>query len=103
MLEGTEGRYSRTEETLSHMEERGAVKMSRDLLSGYKGNKESGVFYRLVSRPMFDGTKVYAILRDYGDRLDGTPYNDVSLVCVDDGTVEAYRKAYNLFQLFINV
>ena len=42
------------------------------LLSGYyKGKKETGVFYRLFSAMMFDGTKVYGVIRDYGDHPDG--------------------------------
>ena len=76
--------------------------MSDVMLSGYyKGNKETGVYYKLVSTPMQDGTKVYAILRDYGNMSDGTPCNSVSVVCIDDGTVESYNRACQLFLLFM--
>ena len=73
------------------------------LLSGYyKGKKDSGIFYRLFSARMLDGTKVFGIIRDYGDNVDGTPLNSVSVVCVDYGTDESYQKAYEVFMDFMH-
>ena len=68
--------------------------------SYYKGNKETGVFYSLFKSPMIDGTMVYGIMRDYGDHVDGTPINAVTLVCVDDGTRESFYTAYEEFRMF---
>lgn len=73
------------------------------LLSGYyKGNKETGIFYSLFKAPMFDETMIYGIMRDYGHHVDGTPMNSVTLICVDDGTVDSYATAFKVFRMFID-
>ena len=72
------------------------------LLSGYYKGQKDAPYYVLFSARMFDGTEVYGIARYYGTRSNGIPYMEVSLVCIDDGTPDAYHKAYELFLRFIN-
>lgn len=73
------------------------------LLSGYyKGDIRTGVYYTLFSAKTFDGKSFFGVLRDYGEDLDGLPRQSVSLVCEDDGTVESYSKAYDMFRRFID-
>ena len=71
--------------------------------SWYNGDKETEVYYSLVSTEMCDGsgTQIFAIVRDYGEHVDGTPAVSVTLVCVDDGSIENYDKAVDMFNLFI--
>lgn len=73
------------------------------LLSSYlKGDPKTGIFYSLFRASTFDGTRVYGVLRDYGRDIDGTPNTIVSLVCIDDGTVDSYHIAYVLYQEFVS-
>ena len=74
------------------------------LLSGYRhGDKETGCYYRLFSATMFDGRSVYGVLRDYGEDETGVPNNAVTLVCIDDGTIESYNTAYRMFMRLVDM
>ena len=73
---------------------------TKEWLGGYyHGRKETGIFYRLITTEAMDGNKYYAVLRYYGKNNDGTPMMDVSIVGVDDGTIDSYAKAHELYML----
>lgn len=77
--------------------------MTTVIMQSYRhGDKNTSCFYQLISSTLFDGSSVYGIMRYYGSYEDGTPNMTVTLVCVDDGTLRSYLKAYELFRKLVD-